>query len=272
MNKKEFDDLCLNLRRTILKINYRTGSGHITSSFSSVELMAALYFCGFLKYDSENPQDEDRDYFIISKGHAALAVYAVLQKAGFINESDLWSVCAKGSDFGGHPSIKIPGVETTSGSLGHGLSLSAGVGLGLKIKGKDNKVFCLTGDGELQEGSNWEAAMTIANMGLNNVVWLIDNNKIQLAGRTDSIMSLGDLNKKIRSFGFDVIEINGHEYDEIIKALKYKTTKPLAIIANTVKGYGSNVTADKLGWHGKKPTESELVDILNDLGMCKEDL
>lgn len=268
----DFSQKALDLRRTIIKMNYVSGSGHLTSAYSCLEIMTYLYFSGLLKYDASNPLWDGRDYFILSKGHAAMGLYAVLSKAGFFPENELWTFCGVGTRLGGHPSSRIPGIETVTGSLGHGLSFSVGLALGLKTKQRNNKVYCITGDGELQEGTNWEAALSINQFNLNNLVWIIDKNELQLSGRTQAIMNLNDLSAQLSAIGFDVREINGHNFTEIADALKRIDEKPVAIIANTVKGYGAPSIASKEGWHGRKPNKDELAVILNELGMTQEDL
>jgi len=268
----DFSQQALDLRRTIIKMNYVSGSGHLTSAYSCLEIMTYLYFSGLLKYNVSNPLWDGRDYFILSKGHAAMGLYTVLSKVGFFPESELWTFCGVGTRLGGHPNTKIPGVETCSGSLGHGLSIAVGVALGLKLSCKSNKVYCITGDGELQEGSNWEAALSINQFNLNNLVWIIDKNELQLSGKTQAIMSLNNLSGQLSAIGFHVREIDGHNFTEIADSLKRIDEKPVVIIANTVKGYGIPSIAGREGWHGRKPNKDELAVILNELGMKHEDL
>ena len=268
----DFSQKALDLRRTIIKMNYVSCSGHLTSAYSCLEIMTYLYFSGLLRYDVSNPLWDGRDYFILSKGHAAMGLYTVLSKVGFFPESELWTFCGVGTRLGGHPNTKIPGVETCSGSLGHGLSIAVGIALRLKLSCKSNKVYCITGDGELQEGSNWEAALSINQFNLNNLVWIIDKNELQLSGKTQAIMSLNNLSGQLSAIGFDVREIDGHNFTEIADSLKRIDEKPVVIIANTVKGYGTPSIAGKEGWHGRKPNKDELAVILNELGMKHEDL
>lgn len=260
------------LRKTIVKMCYVSGSGHLTSSASCMEILISLYFDGILKYNALEPEWDGRDYFVLSKGHAAMGLYAVLAKAGFIEEKELWTFCAKGTRLGGHPKISIPGVEAATGSLGHGMSIACGIALALKMQGKNNKVICMTGDGELQEGSNWEAALAISQFNLKNFIWIIDNNKIQLAGKTNDIISVENLHDKISAFGFDVLKIDGHDFDEIKNAFAIMHEKPLAIIANTVKGKGFSCAEGQLGWHGKKPSKDEFEKIFVEFGITEKDL
>jgi transketolase len=269
----DMNELALELRKTIIKMNYVSGAGHITSSLSCLEILMALYFGkGKIRYRPDEPLWDGRDYFVLSKGHAAIGYYAVLAKAGFFPEPELWTYCAVGTRLGGHPSASIPGVETASGSLGHGLPFAAGLALGVKMKGADQRVFCMTGDGELQEGSVWEAAMSAAHYGLSNLTLLIDNNDMQLAGYTKDIMNLGDIRSKLSAFGFEVIEIDGHDFGDIDSVLTGHSRKPRAIIAKTVKGHGVPSIENRPDWHGRKPNEDELSVILTELGMAREDL
>lgn len=273
----ELESKALDLRRTIVKMSYIAGTGHVTSACSCLDILVSLYFgglqgTGIMRYRADEPLWDKRDYLIMSKGHAGIGQYAVLAKAGFFPVEELWTFCAVGSRLGAHPTTAVPGVENASGSLGHGLPFSVGLALSAKLKNTGQTIYCITGDGELQEGSIWEAAMSIAQFNLNNLVWIIDNNKLQLAGPTNEIISLGDLRAKVASFGFETVEIDGHNFNEIESALVKRTGKPKAVIAHTLKGGGIPSIAGKLGWHNKKPTESELEAILSDLGMTKDDL
>ena len=269
------EEKALKLRRMIVRIASITGAGHITSSLSSLDIITALYFGDIMRYNPKDPEWVERDRFVLSKGHAALAFYCVLAEAGFFPIENLLSFCGKGSKYGGLTTTGVPGVECYSGSLGHGLSFAVGNALSAKIQERDTLVYALTGDGECQEGSIWEAAMSIAQMKLNNLVWIIDKNNIQLSGRVQDIMSLEPLDEKLTSFGFDTVTINGHNLDEIISALRIPRdghrTKPLAIIANTIKGAGVPFLEHKLGWHGRKPNQEELQTIISELGLTPEE-
>jgi transketolase len=267
----------LEFRRNIVKMCYFAGAGHITSACSCLDILVSLYFggkqgSGILRYRANEPFWEGRDYLVLSKGHAGIGQYAAFAKIGYIPEEELWTFCSVGTRLGCHPSTKIPGVENISGSLGHGLSFAVGLALGAKLKNTDQTVYCITGDGELQEGSNWEAALSIAHFKLNNIVWIIDKNDLQILGSIDEIMSLGDLRAKLIAFGFDVTEIDGHSFSEIETALQKHVDKPHAIIANTLKGGGIASIAGKRDWHNRKPDNEELAAILSDLGMTQEDL
>lgn len=273
----EIESKALDLRRNIVKMSYLAGTGHITSACSCLDILVSLYFggsqgSGIMRYRADEPLWDKRDYLILSKGHAGIGLYAVLAKAGFIREEELWTFCALDTRLGAHPTTNIPGIETASGSLGHGLPFSVGLALSARLKNTSQIVYCITGDGELQEGSNWEAAMSIAHFNLNNIIWIIDKNELQLGGLTDEIISLGDLRAKVAAFGFDVEEIDGHSFIEIENALEKCTKKPRVIIAHTLKGGGIPSIAGKLDWHNKKPSENELEVILSDLGITKEEL
>ncbi len=270
----KLEDKALKLRRMIVRIASVTGAGHITSSLSSLDIINALYLGGIMKYDPKDPEWIERDRFVLSKGHAALALYCVLAEAGFFHVENLLTFCGKDSKYGGLTTTGVPGVECYSGSLGHGLSFAVGYALSAKIQKRNTLIYALTGDGECQEGSIWEAAMSIAQMNLSNLIWIIDKNNIQLSGRVQDIMSLEPLDKKLISFGFDVVTINGHDYNEIMNALQVSRDvrqKPLAIIANTVKGAGVPFLENKLGWHGRKPNQEELQTIISELGLTPEE-
>lgn len=273
----ELESKALNLRRNIVKMSCVSGTGHITSACSCLDILVSLYFggtlgSGIMRYRADEPLWENRDYLVMSKGHAGLGLYAVLAKAGYFHEEELWTFCAVGTELGAHPTTKNPGIESASGSLGHGLPFAVGLSLGAKLKNTDQTIYCITGDGELQEGSIWEAAMSIVHFNLNNLVWIIDKNELQLSSSTDELMSLGDLRAKLSAFGFDVVEIDGHSFTEIETALEKRIEKPRAVIAHTLKGGGIPSIAGKLGWHNKKPNEEELMAILTDLGMSKQEL
>lgn len=260
------------LRKAIVKINAATGEGHITSSLSCVDILTALYFGGILRYDPGDVNFEGRDRFI-AKGHGTLALYGVLSKAGFFPESELRTFAMKGTRLGGLTTSSAPGVEAHTGSLGHGLPFAVGVALSLRIKGSDCLTYVMTGDGECQEGSIWEAAAAIAHFKLNNLIWIIDRNGLQVSGFVDEVMGLGDLAGKLRACGFDCVEIDGHDFGQITSALsvdrKALPARPRVVVANTVKGKGVPFLENKLGWHGRKPSAGELAVIMNELGIDK---
>ncbi len=217
----------------------------IASSLSAVETLVCLYYGNILHYNPANPLDEERDRFIISKGHGSISMYPILADKGFFPESELENICKKGSFLGGIPDPVIPGYETVNGSLGHGAGVACGIAVGLRTKKSDRKVFVMCGDGELYEGSNWEAFMFAAHNKLNNLILIVDNNKVSMLDYCENIISHGDLTKKFDAFGWDMIQVSdGHNIDEVypalIRALESRTAseKPMALIINTVKGHG----------------------------------
>jgi transketolase len=267
----------LDLRRKIIQTTLISGeAGHITSSFSCLDILTALYFGDVLRYDSSNPDMPDRDRFVLSKGHGALAIYNVLCEAGFFDRDQLNTYSTLGSKFGAHPSIKIPGIECATGSLGHGLSFAVGAALSARLKKSDHLIYVVTGDGEIQEGSIWEAAMSIAHYNLANLIWIIDYNRLQQEGRVDKIMQLEPLHEKLEAFGFHAVTIDGHDYTTLIDTLSIDRSnppnKPLAVIANTIKGKGAPLFENKEMWHGKKPNADEYAEIIQQLGTSREEL
>ena len=270
---KNFEEIALDIRRSIFKTVCCNRAGHLASSLSSVEILTALYFGDILRYDPQNPEWEKRDRFIMSKGHAALALYYVLAKAGYYESKKVGTFCMEGTIFGGLATYgKIPGIEMTSGSLGHGLSFAAGIAKAGKLKGDTYKVYVMLGDGELQEGEIWEAAMFISHNRLDNLTIIIDNNEIQATGFSKDIISLGDLSKKWRSFGFHVIETDGHNIKQLIHTLALEADKPKVIGAKTIKGKGLSFAEGRQDWHYKMPSEIEVETGLKELGISGEEL
>ncbi|MDR1417622.1 MAG: transketolase [Endomicrobium sp.] len=250
-------------RKDIIKMLELAGSGHPGGSLSSVELVVSLYF-KHIKFNAKNPNDPNRDYFILSKGHVCPVLYAVLAQLECFSSDELCTLRKANSRLQGHPAKdkELPGIEVSTGSLGYGLSIGAGIAAGLKQAKKDNKVYVLMGDGEQQEGSIWEAAMAAAHYGLNNLCGIVDNNGLQIDGFTKDVMNVESLVDKYKAFGWNVIEIDGHNLDEIDNAyLKFKAEKqkPTAIIAKTVKGKGISYMENLVEWHGKIPSK-ELIE------------
>ncbi|GMO64429.1 MAG: transketolase [Endomicrobiia bacterium] len=261
---------CVDIRKDIIKMLYSAGSGHPGGSLSSVELLVLLYF-KHMKFDPKNTKDPNRDYFILSKGHVCPAIYAILAELGCFNHDELNTLRKIGSRLQGHPAKdkELPGIEISSGSLGYGLSIGTGIAVGIKKTNKNNKVYVLMGDGEQQEGSVWEAAMSAAHYKLNNLCAIIDDNGLQIDGATKSIMNVEPLVHKYEAFGWNTIEIDGHNLEEIDRAyLKFKTEKekPTVIIAKTIKGKGVSFMENVTEWHGKIPskelTEKALAEII----------
>lgn len=253
------------IRRSILSMVREAGSGHIGGSMSAVEIMLYLY----LKHMKMRPYDPawpDRDRFIMSKGHATPVYYSVLAEAGFFPKGELKTFRRINSRLQGHPDMKkTPGVDFSSGSLGQGLSVGAGMAWGLKKMGLGSKVFVLLGDGELNEGQVWEAAMSAAKLGLGNLTTIVDHNKVQLDGTTDEVMPLGDVGEKFKSFGWDVAKIDGHDFGEIERAFNLRHERPFAIIARTVKGKGVSFMENNHEWHGKPIDEEQYKSAIKEI-------
>ncbi|MDR3315629.1 MAG: transketolase [Coriobacteriales bacterium] len=259
------------LRTDIVRMITAAGSGHPGGSLSAVEIMATLYFGGVLNYDAENPKAEARDRFILSKGHAAPVLYATLANAGYFPREELTTLRAFGSRLQGHPdSLKLPGVEVSTGSLGQGLSISSGLAYALAFpaSAQSPTVFTLLGDGELQEGQVWEAAMFAAHYRLSNLVAIIDNNELQIDGAVSEVMDVRDISAKLSSFGWYVLEADGHDvralYKELTTAKAHKEG-PAVVVAHTVKGKGVSFMENQCGWHGKAPNAEQCAAALDEL-------
>lgn len=266
---KKYKNIAKDIRKDILRMLFETKSSHIGSCFSMVEILTALYF-KILKINPENSGDPDRDRFILSKGHGVPALYPTLAKRGFMDKKTLEGFSKDGGTLGQHPDRDIyKGIEVTSGSLGHGLSIGAGMALAGKHDKKDYRVFVYLGDGELHEGSNWEAIMFSPQHKLDNLIAIIDYNKLQAIGRGEEIINLKPLKEKWEAFGWAVKEINGHDFGEIFGALEkipFEAEKPSCIIANTIKGKGCCFMEDRVEWHDKCVDEKEYQAALSELG------
>ncbi len=262
------------MRIDILKMLHGSGSGHTGGSLSATDIMTALYFYK-MKYDPKKPDWKGRDYFILSKGHAAPVLYTTLAHAGFLDTSELCTLRKLGSRLQGHPDSKyLPGVEISTGSLGQGLSVACGIALSQKLDKAPNRVYAVLGDGELQEGQIWEAAMTAAHYKLDNLCILVDNNGLQIDGPVAKVMGVEPIADKWRAFGWDVQDIDGHDMAQITAALdKAETVKgrPTAIVCRTVKGKGSKCFEGKVEFHGTTPSKEELETALKELdeAVCK---
>ena len=250
------------VRNTILEMGIKAGAAHLAPAFSCTEILVALYYGGILRFNPGNPDWEERDRFILSKGQAAIALYAVLAGLNFFPVTELSSFTQAGSRLGGHTEDTIPGVEAFTGSLGHGLSIAVGLALAAKIDKKNYATVALLGDGECQEGSVWEAATLAAHHKLNNLIAIIDNNGLSAIDFVERYIKLSPLAGKWKAFGWDVKIIKGHSFKEIIFALKdirsRKSNKPLVIIAKTVKGKGVSFMENKPIWHYRIPVGEEL--------------
>ena len=265
----ELEKLALELRRLALKIIFQAGSGHPGGSFSATDLMTALFFGGILNYDSNNPKDPKRDRFLLSKGHASAIYYSVLAKAGYISEPDLDSYrkINSGRFLSGHAHPKTPGVEIASGSLGQGLSVAHGIALGTKLNGYGSKVYVILGDGELQEGQIWEAAMSADKFKTNNLIAIVDYNKVAQDNITKDLKDLEPLEDKWNAFNWDVHQIDGHNMEAIMKVLQLPLhpEKPRVIIADTIKGKGVSFMEGKTAWHGVAPSAEDYEKALKEL-------
>ena len=258
------------IRCDALRMINRAGSGHPGGALSATDIMVALYY-GKMKL-SDDPHDEDRDRFVLSKGHANPSYYAILADKGYFPREELGSLRRLHSILQGHPDCnKCPGVDCSTGSLGQGVSVATGMALGFKLGKRPNHVYVLTGDGELQEGLCWEAFMAAAHYKLDDLTVLVDQNGLQLDGTTDQVMSLGDLEAKFAAFGFAVQTVDGHDYGQLLEALDRVTPgKPQCIICKTVKGKGVSFMEGQVGWHGKAPSDEQLAQALEELGGDKQ--
>lgn len=249
------------LKKEIVESAFSSGEGHIPSSLSILDILWVLY-SKILTVDPKKPNDPNRDYFILSKGHASLGLYAVLAEKGFFDKKKLKDFCRFGNMLGGHPNRKkVPGVEASTGSLGHGLPIAAGIAMGLKIQKKKQKVFVIIGDGESNEGTVWETALLASHHNLDNLCCIVDYNH-----STDRALDLKNVANKFASFGWTSVSVDGHNHKEIEKALKTKHQgSPLAVIANTIKGYGIKSIENNPAWHHKSPNKEELETLMSEL-------
>ncbi len=269
MTNKELEKKANQIRRDIVLMLLESGSGHPGGSLSSTEIMVALYF-SVLKHNPENPDWVMRDRFILSKGHSCPVHYACLARAGYFSEEELFTLRKLGSRLQGHPGKdrKLPGIEVSSGSLGQGLSIAVGNALGIKLDNQGQRVYCLMGDGELNEGQVWEAAMAAAHYRLNNLCAIVDNNGLQIDGCLKDVMNIEPLREKWNSFGWHTVEIDGHNMQEVLNAFKTaekEKNKPTAIIAHTIKGKGISFMENVVGWHGKAPNKEQADQALKEL-------
>ncbi len=260
---------CANqIRRSSLTMVHRAQLGHTGGDLSAADILATLYF-GVLKFDPANPKWPARDRFIMSKGHCSGAFYSTLAIAGFFPEAELATYMQPLSRLNGHPNcVKIPGVETNTGPLGHGLPVAVGISIAAKLDNSPSRTFVLTGDGELQEGSNWEAAMSAAHYKLDNLTVIVDRNRLQQGERTENTVKLEPLADKWRAFGWEVRELNGHDHTELLttfQQLPLAAGRPNCIIANTVKGQGVSFIQDQVGWHHRVPNDAEFAAAMQEL-------
>jgi transketolase len=255
------------IRRMILRMITRAKGGHLGASLSEADILTALFF-HTLRFSPENRDDPDRDRFVLSKGHASEGLYCALAAAGFFDTALLDRYLAEDCPLTIHPTNRVPGVEVNTGALGHGFSIAVGMALGAKKACRPCRVFVLTGDGELQEGTNWEAAMAAAHFKLGNLVWIIDNNGLQLTASVRDTMGIEPLEDKLRAFGFDTSRVDGNNAEKVaalLDTLEYEGDIPHAIIAKTVKGKGVSFMENVPEWHHRIPTEEECKKALLEL-------
>lgn len=272
--KKQLMIQATKVRMGIIEGVYNAKSGHPGGSLSAADIMTYLYFRQ-MHIDPANPRDAKRDRFVLSKGHAAPVLYSVLANRGYFDTEMLRTLRHPDSVLQGHPDMKkIPGVDMSSGSLGQGISAATGMALSAKHFGDDYQVYTVVGDGEIEEGQVWEAAMFASHKKLNNLTVIVDNNNLQIDGSIDTVNSPYPIDEKFRAFGFEVIVIDGHDFDQIESALSRAGTfdKPLAVIANTVKGKGVSFMENQVGWHGSAPNEEQYNTAMAELSALLESL
>lgn len=275
MDYKQFERIATDIRVGIIKAVAAAGSGHPGGSLSAADIVTALYFHE-MNIDPENPQMEGRDKFVLSKGHAAPVQYAALAEKGYFPKEDLITLRKLGSKLQGHPSLgKVPGIEMSTGSLGQGFSASVGMALANKLDGSKARVYTLLGDGELQEGLVWEAAMSAGHYKLENLTAIVDWNGLQIDGKNDDVMTVAPIADKFAAFGWNVISIDGHDFAQIFDAFDAARAckgKPTVIVAKTHKGKGVSFMEDQAGWHGKAPNAEETEKALAELEKALKEL
>lgn len=272
MSNRNYDELketARKIRVDVIRAIHEAGSGHPGGSLSATDILTALYF-DTMNINPENPKMEGRDKFVLSKGHAVPALYATLAERGFYDVEEMMTLRKIGSHFQGHPNMhKVPGLEMSTGSLGQGFSVAVGMATAGKMDGNPGRVYALCGDGELQEGIIWEAALSAAHRNLDNLVLIVDWNGLQIDGKVDDVKKVTPLSGKFQTFGWHVINADGHSFPEILAALdEAKTVKgqPTAIIAKTHKGHGVSFMEDQAGWHGKAPNDEQFRQAMEELG------
>ena len=268
-NNDELKEIARKIRVDVIRAIHEAGSGHPGGSLSATDILTALYF-DTMNIDPENPKMEGRDKFVLSKGHAVPALYATLAERGFYDVEEMMTLRKIGSHFQGHPNMhKVPGLEMSTGSLGQGFSVAVGMATAGKMDGNPGRVYALCGDGELQEGIIWEAALSAAHRNLDNLVLIVDWNGLQIDGKVDDVKKVTPLSGKFQTFGWHVINVDGHSFPEILAALdeaKAVKGQPTAIIAKTHKGHGVSFMEDQAGWHGKAPNDEQFRQAMEELG------
>ena len=269
MDYKQYEEIASRVRVDIVKAVHKAGSGHPGGSLSAADIVTALYFKE-MNIDPENPRMEGRDKFILSKGHAGPVQYAALAERGYFPVEDFMTLRKLGSKFQGHPNRdKVPGIEMSTGSLGQGFGVAVGMAMAGKLDKSEGRVYVLLGDGELQEGLIWEAAMAAGHYGLDNLCAIVDWNGLQIDGNNDDVMTVKPIDEKFAAFGFNVLVIDGHNFEEIFAAFDAARAckgKPTVIVAKTHKGRGVSFMEDQAGWHGKAPNEEQAKQAVEELG------
>ncbi len=267
MNEKNLKKKSLEYRKTILEIIFQSGAGHTGGSLSCIDILNVLYN-SVMDISPKNFPNLDRDHFIQSKGHSVEALFTVLCDCGFYSKKDLNTLNQFNSHFIGHPTKKVPGIEHNTGALGHGLSVAVGLAICKKIDQKNNKVFSLLGDGELSEGSVWEACTTASKYNLDNLIVIVDRNDLQITGKTEDVNPIEPIDKKFKSFGFETISTNGNNISDLLYVFQHvpvKENKPTVIIAKTTKGSGVSFIENQIDWHHKVPNKDEYESAISEL-------
>lgn len=269
------NDALLEMRRNIFMMAYTAGIGHIASAYSCLEILYTLYLEKIMNIDIMKLDSCTRDKFVMSKGHGSLALYVVLAEIGAFSKKELMTFSRPGSRLGGEPNKnELPGIEATTGSLGHGITYALGIALADKMAGRDCKTYCLIGDGESQEGSVWEVAMLASKYKLDNFVVILDHNRLQKMGAVTDVMGISSWDNKWTSFGWDLLNVDGHDIDKLNNCFSsiQANGKPHIVIADTVKGKGVSIMENDPGWHWRLPSKKELKVVLEELGISREEL
>ena len=257
MQPNDLERIAKQIRRRDLQAVFEAGAGHIGGEMSAIDIMTALYF-RVLRVKPDQPKDPNRDRFVLSKGHTALALYITLAKRGFLPEEEISTFLKPHSRLNGHPNCnKVPGVETNTGPLGHGLPVAVGMAKAAKLQGADWRTYVMTGDGEMQEGSNWEAIMAAAQFKLDNLTLVIDHNRFQQGAALSDTNNLAPLRPKLEAFDWEVTEIDGNNMSEVVTALEHRGSRPHCVVAHTNKGHGISFMQDTVDWHHKVPNAEQ---------------
>ncbi len=274
MNIGIVEKRCKEIRKQVFLQAYAAGGAHMGAAFSVTDILGTLYFGEVLRYRPEQPDWEERDKLILSKGHAGVALYAALALAGYFDAGELKTFCQPGSRLGGHPKIgEVPGVEASTGALGHGLSFGIGIAYANKVDGRKSHTYVILGDGECQEGSIWEGALSAPTLGLDNLTVIVDHNKMQAMDELETIVRMKPFADKWKAFGWNVVEIDGHNHAEIRQASLIRCENvPTLVIAHTVKGKGVSFMENVPIWHYRMPNTEELPILMSELEVTEEDL